>query len=238
MQASKSESGGPVHVQFLPCRIGIIDLTSAHSANACVGLAVNVKQLGIVCRRLRLIEYPKVAGNSVLRCPRRAISLAEFEMSWQHSTFENSYSAAENVASAVAPLLELDNACFQNRLITILILEDDDVQRELLVSQLESVGINTVSANSIAQAVSLLAQSRVDMAIIDVDLPDGCGLDFCEATVDDPRTTNLPIIILSSLTDPFLVRRTRAAGGHFFIGKPYDPNVLLAMIERMLDISL
>ncbi len=159
-------------------------------------------------------------------------------MNWQNSTLGADCLAAGNVASVVTPLPALYSSGTHDRLVTILILEDDEVQRELLVSQLESVGLNTVSANSIAQAVSLLTESRVEMAIVDVDLPDGSGLDFCEATVDDPRTTNLPIIILSSLTDPFLVRRTRAAGGHFFIGKPYDPNVLLAMIERMLDISL
>ncbi len=122
--------------------------------------------------------------------------------------------------------------------ITVLVVEDDDIQREMLVSQLESVGLNVIPTDCITEAKRALATTHVDMAIVDVDLPDGNGLDFCEATVDNSLTADLPIIVLSSLTDPFLVRRTRAAGGHFFIGKPYDPNVLLAMIERMLDVSL
>ena len=41
--------------------------------------------------------------------------------------------------------------------------------------------------------------------------------------------------VLSSLSEAGAVRKTRASGGRYFLCKPYDPNVLLAIIERALD---
>ncbi len=45
------------------------------------------------------------------------------------------------------------------------------------------------------------------------------------------------MIMLSNLNQPNMVRRTRAAGASFFLVKPYDPNVLLTVIERALALT-
>jgi len=120
----------------------------------------------------------------------------------------------------------------------VLVLEDDLLQLELLVDHLQSVGLKATGVTTIAEARDRLNHAKFSLAIFDVQLPDGSGLDLCNSIADDSRFCNMPTIVLSSLNQANMVRQTRAAGATFYIGKPYDPNVLLTVIERSLGIDL
>ena len=122
--------------------------------------------------------------------------------------------------------------------IRVLVLEDDVLQLELLVDHLQSVGLATVGVTTIAAARQQLNESKFNLAIFDVQLPDGSGLELCNCIADDTRFCGMPTIVLSNLNLANMVRKTRAAGASFFIGKPYDPNVLLTVIERALGTEL
>ena len=117
----------------------------------------------------------------------------------------------------------------------VLILEDDPLQLKLLEQHLTSVGFEVVATSTVSQARLQLSQPGIQLAILDVQLPDGCGFELCEQIDNDPAHAGLPIVVLSSLTEAGAVRKTRASGGRYFLCKPYDPNVLLAIIERALD---
>lgn len=120
----------------------------------------------------------------------------------------------------------------------VLILEDDMLQLSLLEDYLQSLGLVCTSVSTIAEAKRSLEQQKFELAIFDIQLPDGSGLELCDSIADDARTSSMPTIVLSSLNQPNMVRRTRAAGGSYFISKPYDPNVLLTVIERALGTTL
>jgi DNA-binding response OmpR family regulator len=120
----------------------------------------------------------------------------------------------------------------------VLVLEDDPVQLQILTCHLQALNLNVVSATTIAEATGLVHRQPLHLAILDINLPDGSGLQLCEQIDGSPTLAGLPTIVLSSMSDVDVVRQTRAAGGCFFIGKPYDPNVLLAIIERALGMEL
>lgn len=120
----------------------------------------------------------------------------------------------------------------------VLVLEDDVLHLELLLDHLQSVGLAAVGVKTVAEAREQLINAKFHLAIFDVQLPDGCGLELCNSIADDSRFCSIPTIVLSSMNEANMVRQTRAAGGAFFIGKPYDPNVLLTVIERALGIDL
>jgi len=122
--------------------------------------------------------------------------------------------------------------------IRVLVLEDDVLQLELLVDHLKSVGLATVGVTTVAAARQQLNDAKFNLAIFDVQLPDGSGLELCNSIADDSRFCSMPTIVLSSVNQANMVRQTRAAGASFFIGKPYDPNVLLTVIERALGTDL
>ncbi|MCC7337366.1 MAG: response regulator [Pirellulaceae bacterium] len=117
----------------------------------------------------------------------------------------------------------------------VLVLEDDPLQLKLLEQHLESVGFDVVAASTIRQARQRLSRPGIQLAILDVQLPDGCGFELCEQIDNDPAHAGLPVVVLSSLSEAGAVRKTRASGGRYFLCKPYDPNVLLAIIERALN---
>lgn len=120
----------------------------------------------------------------------------------------------------------------------VLLLEDDPVQLMLLEQHLEALGLKTFSASTIEQARKRLYETRFELALFDIQLPDGNGLELCAQIDEDPDLMGLPVIVLSSLQQEQIVKETRAAGGSFFISKPYDPNVLLTIIEHILGASL
>lgn len=117
----------------------------------------------------------------------------------------------------------------------VLVLEDDPLQLQLLQQHLQSVGFHVVTATSIQQARRRLGERGLQLAILDVQLPDGCGFELCEEIDTDGAYAGLPVVVLSSLTEAGAIRKTRASGGRYFLCKPYDPNVLLAIIERALE---
>ena len=120
----------------------------------------------------------------------------------------------------------------------VLVLEDDDLQLQVLTRHLQALDLQVLSAKTVEAAAQILRDNALQLAILDINLPDGSGLNLCERMDLNPLLAGLPKIVLSSLTNADLVRQTRAAGGCFFIGKPYDPNVLLAIIERALGTEL
>jgi len=122
--------------------------------------------------------------------------------------------------------------------LSVLLLEDDELQMQVLSRHLEALNLEVLGAGTIAAASAILRDKPVNLAILDIHLPDGNGLELCEQIDSNPALSGLPIIMLSSMTEVDLVRRTRAAGGYYFIGKPYDPNVLLIIIERALGLEL
>ena len=117
---------------------------------------------------------------------------------------------------------------------SILIIDDDDVLRDVLSHRLERQQFETIAADCGATGLALARTQQPHLIILDVHLPDRDGLSVCEQLADDVETCSIPIIILTSMENPDLLRRCRAAGCHYFIHKPYDPNVLLTIIRDAL----
>src|SRR5438477_1740498 len=79
----------------------------------------------------------------------------------------------------------------------ILIVDDHRDTRELYREFLESTGFGVVEAKTCAEALEVTRTARVHAVVLDRRLPDGDGLDVCRALREDPRTRDLPIIVLS-----------------------------------------
>lgn len=117
---------------------------------------------------------------------------------------------------------------------TILVVDDEPSQVEVLTIRLRAQGFSTLAANTGQSGLSLAQQNRPSLIVLDVQLPDLDGLVICEQLSDDPATCTIPIIILSGAETPDVVRRSRAAGCQYYVRKPYDPNALLLLIENAI----
>ncbi len=116
-----------------------------------------------------------------------------------------------------------------------LVLEDDRMQLSLLARHLEACGLQAIMCTRVSDAARQLQDNDIALAVLDVHLPDGSGIDLCNQIDDHPKLAGTPVIVLSSDDGPDIVRRTRAAGGKFFLSKPYDPAVLLTLVEAILE---
>jgi len=119
----------------------------------------------------------------------------------------------------------------------VLIVDDDRVLREELVSQLQQDGEFTASeASNLAEASALVAAhgARFDALILDVGLPDGDGRDLCA----DLRRQGqrMPIIMLTGSDNEADIVRGLDSGANDYIAKPFRLNELLARLRAQLRI--
>ena len=78
-------------------------------------------------------------------------------------------------------------------------------------------------------------RNQIDLVLLDLGLPDTSGLKVCQRLVDDPATSDIPIIVLSGIQKPDIIRSSRSAGCRYYVRKPYDPNALLVLIDRAIE---
>jgi DNA-binding response OmpR family regulator len=117
---------------------------------------------------------------------------------------------------------------------TVLIIDDDDSLSDVLTHRLRQQGLQTLAAYSGRSGLAKAKAEKPSAIILDLGLPDVDGLSICEQLADLPETCSVPIIILSGKEESGLVRRCRAAGCHYFLHKPYDPNALLVLIRQAI----
>jgi len=119
----------------------------------------------------------------------------------------------------------------------ILIVDDDEAMVDVLSRRLSQQGFETLAAYSGEAGLALARKELPVLILLDLRLPDRDGLAVCEHLVDSAETCDIPVIVLSGLDQPDILRRCRAAGCHYFVRKPYDPNALLVLIRQAITDS-
>jgi len=117
---------------------------------------------------------------------------------------------------------------------SILIVDDDDTLTDVLSRRLQQQGFATMTAHSGRSGLGIARSVRPALIVLDLRLPDSDGFAVCEQLADSPETCDIPVIILSGLEQPGILRRCRAAGCHYFLRKPYDPNAMLILIRQAI----
>lgn len=104
----------------------------------------------------------------------------------------------------------------------------------LLAFKLKNEGIEFLSAFSAAEGLELAASNRPSLILLDLHLPDQDGLTALLALKNDPRTIELPVIMLSGDTDPANKVRAFEIGVMDYVTKPFDIHELRARIQSAI----
>lgn len=114
----------------------------------------------------------------------------------------------------------------------VLIVEDDPEINQLLAAYAHIAGFEPDCALTGEAALSLSAETRHELAILDVMLPDIDGLEIARRLRENPRTAAMPIVILTALTADSTRRRAEEIGVQAFLNKPFDPDELIGVMRE------
>ncbi len=118
---------------------------------------------------------------------------------------------------------------------SILIIEDDEVIRELLTLTLQSAGYAPViAAADGCEGMALVHQVHPSLILLDLMLPGIDGFGICSLVREDERTRHIPIIMLTALSQEAEIVKGLDLGANDYITKPFSRKVLLARIRAQL----
>lgn len=137
-------------------------------------------------------------------------------------------SQSDTISNATASSGEVEAA--------ILVVEDDaDILRQIAFN-LERHGYSVITANSGADALRSMLQSRPRLLITDIMMPGMDGYELVDAVRKDELLADMPVIMLTARTEDEDVTRGYASGTDLYLTKPFRPAELLAFVERILSI--
>lgn len=117
----------------------------------------------------------------------------------------------------------------------ILIAEDSKAQAEMLAEILTSNGYRIATVHDGLEALYTIMESEPRLIISDVWMPRMNGYELCRALKDDNKFGRIPIIILTQLSDLQAMVKGLEAGADYYLTKPYDKELLLAMVRTILS---
>lgn len=115
---------------------------------------------------------------------------------------------------------------------TVLIVEDDDLNRRLFNDILEFEGYRTRTAATGAEALESARRERPDLVLLDIELPEGCGLSVAGAMKRDELLTDVPIVAVTAHALAGDEMRFRAGGCEGYIAKPVTLNGFVDAVRR------
>lgn len=117
----------------------------------------------------------------------------------------------------------------------ILVVEDSPTQARQIEETLRNAGYSAGLALSGKEALERLEKERPALVLADIVMPEMDGFELCKAIKSRDDLRDIPVILLTQLSDPKEVVRGMECGADDFVVKPYNEQALLARIEGMLS---
>ncbi|MGA2125482.1 MAG: response regulator [Xanthobacteraceae bacterium] len=115
----------------------------------------------------------------------------------------------------------------------VLTVDDSKTMRDMVSFTLESAGFEVVKAEDGLRALSLLAGTKVDLIITDINMPNMDGVTLVKTLRADAAYKSMPILILTTEGGDDKKAQGRAAGATGWIVKPFAPDKLLQVVNKV-----
>ena len=120
---------------------------------------------------------------------------------------------------------------------TLLIVDDEPQVRKLLETLLQYEGYHTLSVGSGEEALALVAEQPPDLILLDIMMPGMDGFEVANQLKGNPATANIPIIMLSALSEPSARLSGLQTGAEEFISKPVERVELWLRVRNLLRLK-
>ena len=119
----------------------------------------------------------------------------------------------------------------------VLIVDDDQPSLELLQAYLEDIDCETLSAHDGLQALKIISKTPPDLVLLDIMMPKMSGFEVCKKIKNDPRTSNISVIMVTALNEFGDIEQGINSGTDDFISKPVNKLELLTRVKTMLKLK-
>jgi class 3 adenylate cyclase len=117
----------------------------------------------------------------------------------------------------------------------ILVVDDNEDNREMLARRLERQGYQVRTAAGGGEALAMLARDAADLVLLDVMMPDLDGYAVLARLKADPALHDIPVLMISSLDEVESVARCIELGADDYLPKPFSPVILRARVSASLE---
>lgn len=118
---------------------------------------------------------------------------------------------------------------------TVLIVEDNELNMKLFRDLLEAHGYLTVEARTGSEAIAQAEQTRPDLILMDIQLPEFSGLEATQKIKQIDELANIPVIAVTAFAMKGDEERIRQGGCEDYIAKPISVVTFLEKVKRYLD---
>jgi len=119
----------------------------------------------------------------------------------------------------------------------VLVVDDNQQNLELLQAYLEDLDCTTVPAHNGQEALKIIAKEPPDLILLDVMMPRMSGFEVCRRIKNDPKTRDIPIIMVTALNEFGDIERGIDSGTDDFLSKPVNKLELLTRVRTMLKLK-
>ena len=117
------------------------------------------------------------------------------------------------------------------------LVEDDPDARRLVALCLRRLGLRVHEAATAGEAIALLERSTPDLICLDLRLPDRSGIAVCEHVRRTEGLRDVPVLVISALSQPNDRAQAHAAGADDYLTKPFRANELAESVRELLALS-
>lgn len=120
---------------------------------------------------------------------------------------------------------------------TILVADDNEMNRDLLSEILIGEGYKVICAENGDRALHAINSRKVDLALLDVIMPGMTGFEVCQSIKSKPETLFIPVVLVTGLTSVDERIRGIRSGADDFLSKPVNSQELLARTRSLLRLK-
>ena len=177
------------------------------------------------------------ASKDFLRLSKDIIHLPKLKAAFggkEHEVADTS-GIMKDVVSRISPLGEEEVLSVVAGRCCILVVEDNEMNRDLLTRHLERQGHIIRTAENGRQALEIMKEESFDLVLLDVLMPEMNGYQLLKRLKQEERWREIPVIMISALEEKDIVARCIEMGADDYMGKPFNPVFLKARINSCLE---
>lgn len=119
---------------------------------------------------------------------------------------------------------------------TIMIVDDNPQNVELLAAFLEALPVRIVTASDGIEALRKVAEHNPDLILLDIMMPHMSGFQVCQRLKTDPKTRDIQILMVTALNELGDIERATECGTDDFVSKPVNKFELLTRVRSLLRV--